>query len=95
MKTGLIPGVNVDHVDIAAGLCQAAKLGYDDAIAQMVTMYALQRHQRGEEDGAQRTWLSYYPSDLTSWYMILAAAVSAGEKRAVQQAAAQRSHEEL
>lgn len=41
-------------------------------------MYALQRHQRGEEDGAQRTWLSYYPHDLTSWYRILAAALAEG-----------------
>jgi len=76
--TSLTPGVNVDPVDIAAGLNQAATLGYDDATAQMVTQYALQRHARGEEEGAQRTWLGQYPRDLTSWYAILAAAVASG-----------------
>lgn len=79
MRTGLIPGVNVDRVDIAAGLRQAAKLGYDDATAQMVATYALQRHQRGEEEGAQKTWVHQYPRDLTSWYVIVAAAVAAAE----------------
>lgn len=74
--TALTPGVNVDPVNIAAGLQEAASIGYDDGVAQMVTTYALQRHQRGEEDGAEATWLSQYPRDFTSWRRILAAAVA-------------------
>lgn len=72
----LEPGVNVDIVNIEAGLAVAARIGYDDPTARMVVTYALQRWQRGEEDGADRTWLSQYPTDFASWRMILAAAVS-------------------
>jgi hypothetical protein len=39
----------------------------------MVAGYALRRHARGEEDGAQQSALSS-GIDLTSWYAILAAA---------------------
>jgi hypothetical protein len=74
----LAPGLNVDPVDYAAGLAMAARLGYDDAEAVMVTTYALQRHARGEEDGAERTWTGQYPRDFTSWRAILAAAVAEG-----------------
>lgn len=77
MRAGLIPGVNVDRVDVSAGLTFAASIGYGDATAQMVIDYALARHARGEEEGAQRTWLSQYPNDLTSWTMILAHAITA------------------
>lgn len=73
----LTPGVNVDKVDIGAGLAKARDLGYGDDLAAMVVQYALQRHARGEEDGAERTWLNEYPRDLTSWRVILAAAVAA------------------
>jgi len=76
----LVPGYNVDPVDISAGLECAVKIGYDDGIAEMVVVYALQRHQRGEEDGAERTWLAQYPRDLTSWRMILASAVAQGTR---------------
>jgi hypothetical protein len=72
----LAPGVNVDVVDIDAGLRQAAAFGYGDPRAVMVTEYALRRWQRGEEDGAERTWLSYYPRDFTSFRVIVAAAVA-------------------
>lgn len=78
MRPGLIVGVNVDAVDIERGKRCAAELGYDGPTAQMVVEYALQRHGRGEEDGAQRTWLSYHGSDLTSWFVILAAAIEGG-----------------
>jgi hypothetical protein len=82
MRPGLVPGTNVDRVDVAAGLKKAAELGYDDPMAQMVAEYALMRHRRGEEDGAERTWLSEYPHDLTSWKAILASAVTAANKAA-------------
>lgn len=70
----LTPGVNVDVVDTGKGLRMATGIGYGDEAAQMVAEHALSRRARGEEDGAMRTWLSEYPTDLTSWYMILAAA---------------------
>lgn len=82
----LQPGINADRVDIAAGLAEAARIGYGDDLAAMVVQYALQRWQRGEEDGAERTWLAEYPRDLTSWRRILAAAVAAAEAGAAQQA---------
>lgn len=71
----LTPGVNVDELDVSKGLAGAAKLGYDDSHAQIVAEAALFRHKRGEEESAQRLWLSEYPRDLTSWYAILAHAM--------------------
>lgn len=71
----LTPGVNVDRVDIAAGLTMAKSIGYDSDEAEMIVVYALQRWARGEEEGADRTALGY-PIDLTSWRMILAAALA-------------------
>lgn len=68
----LTPGVNVDAVDVAAGVRAAASIGYDYGKALMVAEHALLRHKRGEEESALRLWLSEYPRDLTSWYMILA-----------------------
>lgn len=76
MRPGLIPGVNVDRVNVAAGLEMAARIGYDDPIAQMVAEYALMRHARGEEDGAEKSWMSQFSNDLTSWRMILAHAIA-------------------
>jgi hypothetical protein len=82
MRSGLIPGVNVDRVDVAAGVKMAAQLGYGDPTAQMVAEFALMRHRRGEEEGAERTWLSEYPRDLTSWKAILAHALASAVDRA-------------
>ena len=76
MRHDLIPGVNVDRVDVAAGCRTAAQLGYGDLQAQMIVEYALMRHRRGEEDGAEHTWLAQFPRDLTSWRAILAHAVA-------------------
>lgn len=74
----LVPGVNVDPVSVGAGMKRAVELGYFDWKAQMVVEQALLRWKRGEEDSAQRLWLSEYPTDLTSWFAILAAAVATG-----------------
>ncbi len=71
----LVPGVNVDKVDVRAGLKHAIRFGYGGPEHLMVAEYALRRHARGEEDGAQRTALSG-GIDLTSWYAILAAALA-------------------
>lgn len=73
----LTPGVNVDPVDVGAGLVQAKAFGYDDPQSRMVLGYALQRHARGEEDGAERTAL-HGGVDFMSWRAVLAAAVAAG-----------------
>lgn len=80
MRPGLITGVNVDPVDLTAGLELAAALGYNSAEHQMVTQYALMRHARGEEDGAQQSALSG-GIDLTSWCAILAAAITAAQRQ--------------
>lgn len=69
---GLIPGVNVDKIDVAAGMAEAASIGYNDPQSQMVAEYALMRWRRGEEDGAVQTFLSH-GIDLTSAYRIVAA----------------------
>lgn len=82
MRSSLIPGVNVDRVDIGSGLMMAEKLGYGDPTSQMVIEYALKRHQRGEEAGAERTWLAEFPRDLTSWKAILAHAISTANQNA-------------
>lgn len=82
MRPGLIPDVNVDRVDVEAGLRKAAELGYDDPVARMVAEYALMRHRRGEEEGAERSWLAQFPRDLTSWKVILASAVAEADRAA-------------
>lgn len=77
----LTPGVNVDKVNIAAGVAAAHRIGYGakDWREDMVITYALQRHARGEESGAERTFFSHFgKSHFTGWRMILAAAVSHG-----------------
>lgn len=80
MRPGLVPGVHLDRVDLAAGLHMADRLGYGAATAQMVVEYALMRHRRGEEAGAESTWLSHFPQDLTSWKAILAQAIAQAVK---------------
>lgn len=76
----LVPGHNVDKVDIAAGLALAVRFGYDSAEHQMVVTYALQRRARGEEHGAEQSALSG-GVDLTSWYAIKAEAIVAAEAK--------------
>ena len=74
----LVPGYNLDKVDVAAGKARGATLGYGDAKSQMVIEYALMRHARGEEDGAQKTALSG-GINLTTWYVVLATAICDGQ----------------
>jgi hypothetical protein len=75
----LVPGWNADKVDVAAGLAAAARFGYGQAEHQMVAEYALMRHRRGEEDGAEKSALGG-GIDLTSWRVILAHAMAAAEQ---------------
>lgn len=74
----LTPGVNVDRIDIAAGLRGAHECGYTTAQDDMVVTYALQRWARGEESGAFAT-LTSGGVDLTSSYRIIATARASAE----------------
>ncbi|OHU47257.1 hypothetical protein BKG82_26750 [Mycobacteroides chelonae] len=77
--TPLVPGVNVDKVDVAAGLRELALCGYKDAKTRTVIEYALQRWARGEEQAAERGAVdqSFHGVDVGSWRRVLAAAMSA------------------
>lgn len=80
--TPLTPGVNVDRVDVEAGTKMARQLGYaQDGNETFVVEYALWRHARGEEAGAMRS-AQTGGIDITSWYVILAAAISSADARA-------------
>lgn len=74
----LIPGVNVDKVDIDAGARQLHSLGYNGQLAETVAVYALQRWQRGEEEGAERSIVGHCNIiSYTDWRVVLAAAIAA------------------
>ena len=77
----LTPGVNVDKLDLEAGMAMASKQGFiNDGNDRMVVEYALQRHARGEEEGAERTWMSHFGKhNLEGWRMTLAAAMAGAE----------------
>ena len=76
MRQGLIPGHNVDLVDIPAGLRELNACGYDELETRMVIEYALARWGRGEEDAAQRGAIdrSFHGISFTCWLRVLAAA---------------------
>lgn len=82
MRPGLVPGVNVDRVDVAAGLAMLAELGYQDSRTHMVIEHALQRWARGEEEAAERGAIdrAFHGIDLTSWRVVLAHAITAAER---------------
>ena len=75
---GLTPGVNVDAVNVAAGLSRAEALGYTSGQHQMEVEYNLMRWARGEEGAADRS-MSQSLSGVayTDWRVILAAAIVA------------------
>lgn len=77
MRTGLIPGHNVDRINIAAGMRELIACGYIESIeTRVVIEYALQRWARGEEESAQRGAIdrSFHGIDLGSWIRVLCAA---------------------
>lgn len=78
------PGVNVDRIDVAAGLRQLVACGYPETMTEthMVIQYALIRWSKGEEEAAARGAIDkrFYGIDLTSWYMVVAAARVAGDR---------------
>lgn len=84
MRTGLIIGVNVDCIDIAAGMRELAACGYPTTEVErhMVIQYALQRWARGEEEAAQRVAIdkSFHGIDITCWLRVLSAAMASAQK---------------
>ena len=72
----IVPGHNVDRIDVAAGLRELATCGYDDPKTVMVITYALQRWARGEEEAAQRGAIdrSFHGINLVCWIRAVSAA---------------------
>ena len=84
MRSELLPGHNVDRIDIAAGLRELAACGYDSAKTRLVIEYALARWARGEEESARRGAIdsSFHGITLTCWTRVLAAARCAADATA-------------
>lgn len=70
----LVPGYNVDKINIQAGMQEAFNIGYDTETEQMVVEYALMRWARGEEEAAMNNMRLDAKIGLTSIYRIVAAA---------------------
>lgn len=84
MRPGLIPGHNVDVLDIDAGLLELEACGYREFHTRMVIEHALVCWARGEEASAQRGAIdqSFHGIDLTSWTRVLAAARASASETA-------------
>lgn len=78
MRQGLEAGVNVDRLNIGAGLLELAACGYRENSTRVVIQYALMRWARGEEEQAQRGAIDkhFHGIDLGSWVRVLAAAMA-------------------
>lgn len=81
MRHGLVPGHNVDRLDVAAGLRELEAFCTPSLETRAVVEYALVRWARGEEVAAQRGAIDkdFHGIDLTGWYRVLAAARAAAE----------------
>lgn len=78
----LIPGVNVDRINVASGLRELHECGWHNGSTHMVIEHALMRWARGEEEAAERGAVdqTFHGIDLTSWRRVLAAARAAAER---------------
>lgn len=80
----LVPGVNLDSLNIDAGLKELVNCGYPETEVErhMVIQYALQRWARGEEEAAQRGAIdhSFHGITLTSWIRVISAAMVGANK---------------
>lgn len=79
MRTNLIPGHNVDLLDIPSGLRELhTACGTPDPKTACVIEYALTRWARGEEAEADRMAIdsSFHGIDLTTWRRVLAASLA-------------------
>lgn len=85
------PGKNVDPVDVGAGLAMLSSSGYEDKLTTMVVEHSLVLWGRGEEESAEKKAIdkNFHGIDLTTWKMVLAAAVAAGTQKLEQQKAAE------
>jgi hypothetical protein len=82
MTRNLIPGHNVDRIDVAAGMRELKACGYDDSVeTAFVIEHALMRWARGEEEQAKRGAIDrgFHGIDFGSWVRVLAAARVAAE----------------
>lgn len=76
------PGVNVDRIDVEAGVAELLKFWPDVPLeTRWVVEYALQRWKRGEEEAAEKGAINhtFHGIDFGSWRRVLAAARAAGE----------------
>lgn len=75
---GLVPGHNVDKLDVPAGLRELAACGYTEPETVMVIEYAMRRWMRGEEEQAERGAIdaSFHGVNFVSWRRVLAAAMA-------------------
>ena len=73
-----VPGVNVDKINVDAGMAELKKIGYVAPRTVMVIEHALNLWRRGEEDKAERNAIdqNFYGIDFTSWRRVLAAAMA-------------------
>lgn len=85
MRQGLIPGYNVDVLDVASGLNELVKCGYRGTKTKTVIEYALNRWVRGEEECAERGAIdqNFHGISPTCWYRVLAAAMAGAQMPAV------------
>jgi hypothetical protein len=67
--------VNLDRIDVEAGVVMARRIGYSSRNEIMLVEYCLSRWAKGEEHLAESTAI-HMGIDLTSWRMILAEAMS-------------------
>ena len=78
----LAAGVNLDRIDVAAGMRELSAAGWPNDGANVETRcvieYALQRWARGEEAAAERgaTDASFHGVPPTAWRRVLAAAMA-------------------
>lgn len=96
MRSGLTPGVNVDRIDVGAGMRALAECGYPTTEVErhFVIEHALMRWARGEEEAARRGAIdrSFHGIDLTSWLRVLACARASAEAMATAAATPATEH---
>lgn len=87
MRPNLIPGHNVARLNVAAGLQELRKCGYDSPSTEMVIEHALMRWARGEERQAERCAIdqTFHGIDMTCWRRVLASAMAAAHPQLAQE----------
>jgi hypothetical protein len=86
MGADLVPGVNLDRIDVASGMDMLDSLGDFSPETRTVIAYALRRWAKGEETAAQRGAIDpgFHGIDLTAWLMVLAAAMAGAVEKVGQ-----------